>query len=181
MINFQTKFNLKLIVCLFIVLLSMGFKNPTEERYFVGYKFNVNIFVKLDKDIAYLEYIIIDKYPRNIEYDTLIKESEGKFTGKKFDLFIQKKSHLIAKDNLTRIKLKDNKSYYLQNRNELANFARVYSLNKQYTDTMQNYQAGTNLFHEKYSTFIKDQKINPSVLDHTIFTEKLEQFKTILK
>lgn len=173
--------NTKLIVCLFIVLLSMGFKNPTEERYFVGYQFNVKIFVKLDKDIAYLEYIIIEKYPRNIEYDTLIKESEGKFIGKKFNLLIQKKSHLIAKDNLTRIKLKDNKSYYLQHRNELANFARVYSLNKQYTDTMQNHQAGTNLYQEKYSAFIKEQKINPSVLDHTIFVEKLEQFKSILK
>ncbi|MFN5984342.1 MAG: hypothetical protein ACK476_05090 [Fluviicola sp.] len=160
----------------------MGFKNPTEESYFIGYNFNVSIFVKLDKDIAYLEYIIIEKYPRNIEYDTLIKESEGKkFSGKKFDLLIQKKSQLISKNNLTRIKLKDNKSYYLQHRNELANSARVYSLKKLYTDTMQNHQSGTNLFQEKYSTFIKEQKINPSVLDHTIFIEKLEQFKTLLK
>ncbi len=184
-----------IILQIFIINL-LGFQYITQDRtiekipegyYYGSDKLFTNVFVKIVNDTAIIDFILIQKYPRELLNDTLLYNSDNQiFLGRISNLRINNDIKYVCNNEMSlifgkniKIRIKQNKAFYEKHIDEYKNYAVWYEFYKKYIDNYDNKEDARRYFQDQEKKY--KIKLMLDTLKHKDFVEELEKFKNELK
>lgn len=159
----------------------------SDGYYYGNDKLFTNVFVKVAGDTALIDFILFQKYPRELLSDTLLYyASNHMFSGRTTNILLKNGRNYICTnqesmvfDKKVEIKLKPNETYYKKHINEYKNYAVWHQCYKEYLMNNDNKDDARMYFQ------VQSKKKNiKSMLDtysHKYFLKELDKFKSELK
>jgi hypothetical protein len=160
--------------------------NDINGYYFGSDKSFTSVFVRLAGDTAFADFILFQKYPRDLLTDTLLWEpGNRKFFGhhtfilqKDKNYFVYTNENSMVFDKQLSIKIKPNESYYKNYLNEYKNSAFLYKYYKEYLKSKENKEEARKQFQKQLKEYGFETMMD--TLNHKAFIEEVEKFKTKL-
>jgi hypothetical protein len=152
------------------------------DGYYAGSDklFNI-VFLKVSNDTAIADFILVEKFPRDLHTDTLVYERNNVWNGKTTKLYQKKYAYYITSGQrpfISPIKVRSNEALYRKRIDVYKNLA---LLNKDRESYLAN-KDRNNEARKTYEELETRYEINKlaNTLQHTDFLREYEKFKTAL-
>jgi hypothetical protein len=150
-----------------------------QEGYYAGSDklFNI-VFLKVNKDTAIADFILVEKFPRDLYTDTLVYEGNSFWKGKTTKLYHKKRAHYIASGQRpfeSPIKIRPNEALYRKRIDVYKNLAMLNKDQELYLANKGSDEEARKIYEEIEARYEINKLAN--TLKHSDFLREYEKFK----